>query len=263
MKYAIGDVARTLGLTPAALHFFEKEGVIAPMKGDASHRTYGAEEVIRLASYKKYRSMEMPLKEIARQFSPDGDTCAQIAGKLARRRAEALLTARRYARIAREIDWFEQAISRGKDAVGRIDLAPMPPCYALTVGRDGFISRDRQEQERVVAWLEQMPATRISVFGEEDGAARFGYTAGLESARELGLDHTPGAVRMEAALALHAFLKLPFAYFDRPAMAFETLRIYMKERGFRQAGTAIGVSLCVECRGDTRDTLLEAWMPIN
>ena len=77
MKYGIGDVARTLGLTPAALHFFEREGVIGPKKGGAACRTYGAEDVIRLISYKKYRSMEMPLKEIAKQFSPQGETCQE------------------------------------------------------------------------------------------------------------------------------------------------------------------------------------------
>ena len=64
-KYIIGDVARTLGLTTAGLHFFEREGVIEPRKGDETRRFYGMEDVIRLISYKKYRSMQLPLKEIA------------------------------------------------------------------------------------------------------------------------------------------------------------------------------------------------------
>ena len=48
MHYVIGDVARTLGLTPGALHYFEREGVISPKKGDNTRRTYSAEDVIRL-----------------------------------------------------------------------------------------------------------------------------------------------------------------------------------------------------------------------
>ncbi|MBQ9008537.1 MAG: MerR family transcriptional regulator, partial [Clostridia bacterium] len=39
MRYPIGDVARTLGVTHAGLHYFEKQGVIAPTKGDMARRT--------------------------------------------------------------------------------------------------------------------------------------------------------------------------------------------------------------------------------
>lgn len=263
MKYSIGDVARTLGLTPAALHFYEKEGVIPPKKGEASRRIYGAEDVIRLISYKKYRSMLMPLREIAQQFSPEGDTCERIAQKLAYQSNDVLNMARRYERMAQDIRWFEQAIRRGKDNLGRVTLEPLQPCIALRVGPDGFISRDRREQERVATWLELMPATRISVFGEAGGAARFGYTVEAEEAQLLGLDATPGAVSMAAGVALHAFFKLPGTYFEHPAMAFEPLWEHMHARGFRQAGTAVGVNLCVECHETERDTLVEAWLPIE
>ena len=94
MQYVIGDVARTLGLTPGALHFFEREGVISPRKGDNTRRTYSAEDVIRLISYRKYRSMEMPLKEIAHQFSPEGSMCGEIAAKMARQQCQAEEAAR-------------------------------------------------------------------------------------------------------------------------------------------------------------------------
>lgn len=263
MKYGIGDVARTLGLTPAALHFFEREGVIGPKKGGAARRTYGAEDIIRLISYKKYRSMDMPLKEIARQFSPQGDTSLRIAKKLTAQREAALETALRYERLARDIQWFEQAIERASAQIGVIELSTLPECFALLVGRDGFISRDRAEQERVAAWLEHLPAVRISVFGQADGSACFGYTVSTGRARQLGLDKTPGAVRIMPHIALRACLLLPYAYYEQPAMAFEALWARLKEQGYRQAGMVVGVNLCVECGGSQRDTLCEVWLPVD
>lgn len=263
MNYAIGDVARTLGLTPGALHFFEREGVISPMKGDKTRRSYGAEDIIRLISYKKYRGMEMPLKEIARQFSPHGDDYATIAVKVKRQQAAALETAERYRRLAGDIAWFEQHITQGVERLGRVDVASLPECYVLRVGQDGFISRDREEQNRVAAWLEELPATRISVAADEDGTARFCYSVDVQRGQELGLDKTEGILRCGPQVALHTFVKVEKAYYDAPAMAFEPLWRYAGERGFRQGGMGLGVSLCVECQGEERSTLVEVWLPIG
>ena len=69
MKYHIGDVARILGITSGALHFFEKEGIINTKKENNGYRYYDEEDVFRLLSYFKYRSMGVPLKDIGKQFS--------------------------------------------------------------------------------------------------------------------------------------------------------------------------------------------------
>ena len=34
MKYKIGDVARILGVSPDILRYYEKKGVVTPMKGE-------------------------------------------------------------------------------------------------------------------------------------------------------------------------------------------------------------------------------------
>lgn len=262
MKYVIGDVARTLGLTTAGLHFFEKEGVIAPRKGDGTRRTYNAEDIIRLISYKKYRSMQLPLKEIAHQFSPKGETLQGIQEKMSVQREEMLLQARRCEQLAADIQWFEQAILRAESSLDQVDLAFLPESYALVIGSDGFISHSKAEQERVAEWLEHQPATHFSTLAREDGHACFGYTMEASRAKALGLDRTPGVEHLPSALALHTCHKLPQPYFEEPERAFVLLGDHMRQRGFRQKGTAIAVNLCVECRDGLRDTLCEVWLPI-
>ena len=53
MRYKIGDVSRVLGLTTAALHFYEKEGIIDTPKEESGRRYYEEADLFRLISAKK------------------------------------------------------------------------------------------------------------------------------------------------------------------------------------------------------------------
>lgn len=263
MKYAIGDVARILGLTTAGLHFFERQGVIEPRKGDKTRRFYGAEDIIRLISYKKYRSMQIPLKMIAQQFSPDGESVEGITNRLHAQYEDICQMAQKYEALAQDIRWFEQSILRAESAVDRIDIAIMPECYVLATGKDGFISPDKQEQTNVAKWLDHMPATRLSLLSREEGQACFCYSAAAGRAKSLGLDQTENVLYLPSCVALHMSRKLPYPFFDRPQWAFEPLWEEMHKRGFHQAQPAMGINLCVECVEDRRDSLCEIWLPIQ
>ena len=263
MRYIIGDVARTLGLTTAGLHYFEKEGVIAPRKGAETRRFYDAEDIIRLISYKKYRAMEMPMKEIVHQFSPEGENCDGIIAKMHAQQEQMRVLSRKYAQLAEDIRWFEEGISRVQTHNGEIDLAIMPECCTLSVGKDGLISRNKEEQNLIASWLECMPSTRLSVFGYENGTAAFGYSLPLERAIALGLDRTPGAQQFKSCVALHMCRQLSRTYFNHPELAFTPLWEEMQRRGFQQAGPALGVHFCVDCSQGKREILCELWLPIQ
>lgn len=261
MRYSIGDVARTLGLTPAALHFFEKEGVIQPVKGSNTHRTYGADDIVRLISYRKYRSMEFPLKEIAQQFSSAGSTYPEIAAKLAASRLDALAAAERATRLAEQIDWFERHIRASEHRMAKIDVQPMPACCLLTVGEDGYISRNRTEQQLVASWLEQLPAVRLGSVLDGQNKARLGFSVDVKTAERLNL-RGEATAETEAGVALHTFLRIPNGYYNEPMKAFRPLLDYAAAHGFARQGMGMAVNLCVWCHEKEHDTLVEVWLPI-
>ena len=262
-KYLIGDVARTLGLTPAALHYYEREGVSENSRGNATRRTYDMPEILRLLSYKKYRSMEMPMKEIAMQFSFDGGDFQEITERLVRQQEEIRQMSLRYARLAEDVNWFVEHIHHAQGALGRVDVAALPSCYVLSIGEDGVISKDREEQLRAAQWLEEMPATRISMASDVQGNAHFCYSIEEERARLLGFDKTPGAIHHVSQTALHTFLTLDKRFFEEPAMAFALLRTFLQEHGFTQEGDGLGVMLCVAHIRQVRTTLCEIWLPFR
>ncbi len=262
MRYQIGDVARSLGVTHAGLHYFEKQGVIAPTKGEMTRRTYSVADFIRLVSYRKYRNMEMPLKVIAGQFSPEGDTFSVILERVARQAEQAQQMAKRYTRLAEDTGWFSSHIAMAMERMDKMDFATLPYVYLLSVGKEGCISEKKQEQQLVSRWLSEMPATRLSVISGEEGKGRYGYTVSEQRAKELKLTDKP--VRLIGGKnCVHTFTKVTEELFERPELAFVPAWQYMRKHGFEQDGEAVAVVLCVHCHEEKLDPLVEVYVPFK
>ena len=104
---------------------------------------------------------------------------------------------------------------------------------------------------------------RISTLCTENGRSNLCYSIDADRARFLGLDAVPGTVLLPRCAALHTFQRLDLSYYDNPSNAFSALQEYAMVHAFQQAGPALGISLCVECRGSERNTILEVWLPIR
>lgn len=264
MRYYIGDVSRILGLTPGALHYFERESVIETPKEENGRRYYSTEDIVRLMSYKKYRSMGVPLKQIARQFSREGDPLGTIADRLARRRQEAQRMAAHYQALSEDIDAFERAVRSIAGQLGRYNVRSSPEVLLLQHEPDGLMTHDKREQERTQLWLEHMPATRLAVTLCEDGReARFGYALLEARAQALSIaEETPVVRRLPERIALHTIVRCDDLY-DRPMQAFEDALAYMAAHGLARTGTAWGYIVVVDCSHGIRETYVELWAPFE
>lgn len=264
MRYYIGDVSRILGLTPGALHYFERESVIETPKEENGRRYYSTEDIIRLMSYKKYRSMGVPLKQIAHQFSRSGDPIEDIADRLAHRREDAARMAAHYRALCEDIGEFEQAIRSISGQLGRFNVRSSPEVLLLQHEPDGLMTHDKSEQERTQEWLENMPATRLAVTLDEAGkSARFGYVLMKTRAAALGIRAEPPVVcELPERIALHTIVRCDDLY-GQPAQAFEGVLSYMKEHGFKRTGTAWGYIVVVDCSHGIRETYVELWVPFE
>ena len=264
MRYYIGDVSRILGLTPGALHYFERESVIETPKEENGRRYYSTEDIIRLMSYKKYRSMGVPLKQIARQFSNTGDPVGEIADRLARQREEAQRMAAHYRALCEDIDAFERAIRSISGQLGRYNVRSSPEVLLLQHEPDGLMTHDKREQARTQVWLEHMPATRLAItLKEGDAQARFGYVLLSERAEALGIIEEPPIVRrLPERIALHTIVRCDDLY-ERPMQAFEEAIAYMGAHGLCRASTAWGYIVVVDCSHGIRETYVELWVPFE
>ena len=82
MQYRISDVARVLGITPNALHFFEKENIIQVEKDQSGYRNYSIADVFRLLSYEKYRPWGIRSKQSENNSQMKSITEARLCSAL-------------------------------------------------------------------------------------------------------------------------------------------------------------------------------------
>ena len=263
MRYLIGEVARALGLTTAALHYYEHVGVSETRIGDKTRRQYSVQDVLRFASYRKYRSMEIPMKDIADQFADQGISFEEIGERLDQQAVLVEEMMERYRLMHEDILWFRRAIAQATDHMERVDIVNLPETYVLSCGQDGIISHDKAEQAHLAQWLEHMPATRISEVCDPSGSARFAYSVDAARGKQLGLDQSPGVLHITPGPALHTFVSRPRACGEQPEFTFALLRKYLAEHGFEQSGFGLSVDLCVAKAGSERNTLCEVWLPFR
>ena len=92
-SYRIGDMARLTGVTPEALRYYERQGVLPPsLRSTAGARRFSDEAVTRVRFIKQAQAVGLTLKDIkilvASGNRASRATCRQIRSVLASRLAE-------------------------------------------------------------------------------------------------------------------------------------------------------------------------------
>lgn len=98
MEYTVKQLADLAGVTPRALRYYDRIGLLRPGRTtQAGYRLYGTEQVDRLQQILFYRELGFPLEEVARLLDqPDFDAQAALQSHLAelvsrRERLDALI----------------------------------------------------------------------------------------------------------------------------------------------------------------------------
>lgn len=265
MRYSIGDVSRMLGMTTVALHFYEKEGIIDTPKEESGRRYYEEADINRLISAKKYREMDVAVRDIARQFSSDGMTGEQVIGRMRDCRERALAQAAHYAGLARDIERLITLGEAGMRAENAVDIRPAPDMLAFCNANGTLMSDRKCEQEAERRWLEALPAVSISILREKtDASTVFALMLPLARARELGLDEGQTGVRViPGGMALHAVTTCGEEQYEQPGVIFRPIEAFAREHRFTQCGGMWGSVLFVDCSDGVRRHFYDTYMRIR
>ena len=270
VKYRISDVARVLGLTPGALHYFEREKIVTIKKEANGYRYYDIDDIFRLLSYEKYRSMGYPLKSVLQQFTYETDNRESIIERVRLRYEEALAQAEYYAQLASAIGEHLKGNLRIDSLLGRYALTQMPDTLLLHDEECGWISKNKQAQYVAQKWVKAMPLTRLSVLlpmredTEQPPAGVLCYSVAAEHARVLHLPLELQVTQLPASLCLHTIVHTDEGFLDDPACIFTDLLQEVKRRGLTRNGMPWGTILLVEIRPDGGlRPFLELWAPVK
>jgi DNA-binding transcriptional MerR regulator len=269
MKYRISDVARILGMTPGALHFFESEDIIDTKKESNGYRYYDEEDVFRLLSYYKYHSMGVSLKDIGRQFSGKEKDRNKVIERIRQSKEKCVQKIAYYERLSQLIEDYLSGCDKIPALLGSYEFAQSPELIFVNFGQHGWISPQKNQQEKIHKWVEAMPATRLSVLctswetQQDEATAVFGYSIKPREAQNAGLPDDGDKVVLQSLPCYHTIVTAESDFTDSPGKIFsETLRT-LQSRSLIPSSAPFGNVLLVDVDGSITHPLVELWFPIR
>jgi DNA-binding transcriptional MerR regulator len=270
MKYYVSDVARILGLTPGALHFFESKDIINAKKEDNGYRYYDEEDVFRLLSYFKYHSMGIPLKDIGRHFSGKERDRNRVIERIRQNRDELVQKIAYYQHLCELIGDYLTGCERISTLLNNYEFAQSPKLIFMHFGQNGWISAEKYQQKYIHKWVDAMPATHLSVFctgwknETDESTAVLGYSIRPEEAEKLNLPFDKGKmVSLHSLPCYHTIVTADsdFAYF--PGKVFHKTLEAIRERNLVPSSAPFGNVLLVDVDSNTTHPIVELWCPIH
>jgi DNA-binding transcriptional MerR regulator len=264
--YTVMDVGKMLGLTPSALHFYEREGLIEVEKDLSGHRSYHVVDIFRFLSYTKYRSMGFPMKTIVKQFSGNENDRRLIFQRLQKYRDEAAHKADYYRHLAATMDRHIASAARIDDLLDTYEFVQSPPVRFFFDDECGWISKNRRSQILIQKLVKAMPMVRIGVIlrSLNPFQASLGFTVIPEEGESLDLPKGLNFLDVPPQSCLHTIVTTGNQFTENPHIVFEKSLEYARSRKFEISGHPWGHILLVEVAPNAAlKPFLELWIPIS
>lgn len=196
MRYKIGDVAKILGISPDLLRYYEKKGVVKPVKDQANdYRYYEPWDINFLIDCLWYKNFGFGIEQVAQIVSRSGYD--DILSMMEDKETELEATIRRQEMLLRRSKEHLQEIARARTLLGKCDLVYSPEIVRY-LNRYNFIyDNSRELQTLSHQWLQYMPFThRCFEIGQEDLENKtdnyaWGFSLSMDYVRELDVPVRP------------------------------------------------------------------------
>ncbi len=205
MKYKIGDVARILGVSPDLLRYYEKKGIVKPVKDpNNDYRYYEPWDVNFLMDCIWYKSFHFGIDQVAEIIT--NSTADEVANLLDQKMIQLRAEIRRNELLVRRAREHQADLTRLKPQLGQCVLRESPVMLRY-INRHNY-TYDNSDAVQVVSqeWLEYMPFTHrcfempVEDISDKKGEGRFrwGFSLTPDYVRELGVKVRPPAAYLDS-----------------------------------------------------------------
>lgn len=263
MKLGITDLSDILGITTSAIRYFETNKLIPVVKMDSGKRYYDEEDLFRLLSYYKYRSMEIPMKTILNQFENENTNWKMIANREEEYMNRAYEKAAYYHALGDAIKLHLESVNRIPKLLNQFEFCKCPSVSIVQEKHYGWCAKDKKDKKTIEKWIRKMPLVRLSIVEENKQGPSFGYQflekdTEIKTTSENFIYHT-----IEQTSCLHTIVKGENEFSYHPQEVFRPMDEYIKKRGLEKNGMGFGTILLVEVeKGKKTCPYIELWMPI-
>lgn len=267
MRYKIGDVAKILGISPDLLRYYEKKGVVKPVKDQANdYRYYEPWDINFLIDCLWYKNFGFGIEQVAQIVSRSGYD--DILSMMEDKETELEATIRRQEMLLRRSKEHLQEIARARTLLGKCDLVYSPEIVRY-LNRYNFIyDNSRELQTLSHQWLQYMPFThRCFEIGQEDLENKtdnyaWGFSLSMDYVRELDVPVRPPVIHLPSEPSVHSV----FTSSGKDAFSPRHLKFlmdYVRERKLTVAGNARGNLICSVLEDSKLTGYFEVWLPIE
>ena len=277
MKYKIGDMAKILGISPDLLRYYEKKGVVSPVKDKSNdYRYYDTRDTNFLVDCLFYKNFGFSIEEtseLVRSCSID-----EIAGRFLENETQLEESIRRQQLLLRRSQEYRRSIARIPGHLGRCSFDRRPACIYYINRRNQEFDTDPDLGRVTRQWLKYLPFSRRSFIVpmeallSPDSREEFlwGFSLSQEYAGLLGASAQPPVVALPDARCVYTVFSNPDSAFSPRFFGYAL--DFIRAQGLRLCGDVYGhLLISANESGPLAITpgtpqitgYFEAWLPVT
>ena len=158
MKYKIGDVAKILGISPDLLRYYEKKGVVMPMKGKYNdYRYYDFWDINFLLDCLWFKNFGFSIDQIADMVKIPSTT--ELDGLFLQKEDELRATIKRSQLLLRRSEEYREDLKKSQELLGVCEIVDSPEYVRYLNRYTDTYSNAPELQKLSHDWLGLMPLT--------------------------------------------------------------------------------------------------------
>lgn len=267
MRYKIGDVAKILGISPDLLRYYEKKGVVKPVKDQNNdYRYYEPWDINFLIDCLWYKNFGFGIEQVAKIVSRS--SYDDIIATMEEKDTEIEAAIRHQEMLLRRAREYLQEVTRARGLLGKCDIVYSPEIVRY-LNRYNFIYDNSKELQQLShRWLQYMPFThRCFEIDREDLANKtdnyaWGFSLSMDYVRELNVPVEKPVIHLPSEPSIHSVFKSS----GKDAFTPRHLKFimdYVREKGLTVTGNARGNLICSVLEEDKLTGYFEVWLPIE
>lgn len=267
MRYKIGDVAKILGISPDLLRYYEKKGVVKPVKDKHNdYRYYEPWDINFLIDCIWYKNFGFGLDQVAKIVSKS--SYEDIISTMEEKETEIEETIRRQELVLRRAREYLQSVRTVKEHYGKCDLVWAPEIVRY-LNRFNYAFDNSPELQRLShQWVQYMPLCHRcfeidmkDLLNKTDNFA-WGLCLSGEYVEELQVPVEPPVVRLPSQPSVHSVFKSSGKNAFSPRH-LKFLMDYVRANKLTVTGNARGNLICSVLEDEKLTGYFEVWLPIE
>mgnify|MGYP000888369172 CR=1 FL=1 len=265
MKHKIGDIAKLMGLTPEAIRYYEKMGIICPIKAhDSGYRYYDVWDIhvlVRARVYRQYGFSMSETVDLISKYEP-----ADIVSSLSAEEEDLQETIIWNLNLLQQLREMQQIINDAVSSIGKYYIQLRPAMYFLKT-QDGYELIDSR-LELYRDWIEKVPFVFPGgIYGKDVCENRgnefaFGLIVERRYAPLLNIDKTDDIVYLPSCPSIYISFQSGSQKILSP-QTFAPAIEFMNSRNLELNGDVVSRVALMKRTGNEYLSWHQAWLPFE